>query len=1030
MSVRLVTAPSFVQLERELIVAPRTAGLAAFDPRWIVVPSALVANHIRSRLCVGEGVAMATQPIPMHTAVQRVCQAVGHDPGRRWGPAWDLLLLALLGELPDGHPLSGILDSTAGVGAIRRTMLDLADAGFGPFELELLDDVIPTLESPVERAALGLYERLIRHLSELSLAWRPVATRTAASELDRAALRRAMAAEVGSATHVDIYGFSEWSDVNLQFVVALARCADRATLYVPNAAGADGRPHPTFTETGAVLEDLQVRLGSDLDEVVVLDASDSPTRFFIDTFPDGATPAQSPSFLTLRRASGNHAEMIAAALKVREALDSGVDPARVLVAVPHLDRYAGALRTVFTEFAIPFRLMGYDPGLSPTASLLVALSRMWTDLAPAEWVIEVLRKHGDRIPLARDIDVDAFERKVRAAGVWGGQAWRFLLEADLDTGEAGAGTFVLTDGERHLVEGLLGLFVEGSATERLSFDAWARLLSRLRDAWVGESYGLNEVIAALGQLGAQFGRSSVKLATLIGITLELISGSLVQGQWNVRGVLVVPMGRTRALTSELTVVVGLSTDAMPSVGDEDPFFSDASRAFVSREFARVAGDIGHRLPVYASRTAVSALRFHLLSTATNALHWVVPITDDGGRQVATSPWVQRYADRWPELGRAERIPRGPLECARLLRRELGETPGAFGVLPPAMDALLTRTPHPSDPRREVVETILERLDVRRGGRPEFNGVVAPAEVRSSVQVTELELVARCPFRFFAERELRCRGLEPLGFSTSLSPRVVGTITHRLLQVALGEVCVAPYPALSTVVEGVREVLAQALPEVARRNRYKLASLPEVFRRGELDRVLHSVEAYLGAVVDGECPDGRPVRFETALSRHEHGLEIVGKADRIDKRPDGRWWLLDYKAGGLTPFQMIVRREVALGFMLQPTLYPWLAEAQAPGMGFAFIYLRGTDEVEVRGGDPDDMLGMLLGLLDNHIRVMTPTELWTAWGFEGWVRPCRTCQMSSVCRRFEPGTVPRSRGLLSALAKGRVDSIRRVARRGR
>src|SRR5690606_21105419 len=130
------------------------------------------------------------------------------------------------------------------------------------------------------------------------------------------------------------------------------------------------------------------------------------------------------------------------------------------------------------------------------------------------------------------------------------------------------------------------------------------------------------------------------------------------------GVLLAPMMRARGLSAKAVILMGLSSDQIPYQLEEDPLLSDQARSHLGR----AASNVGHRLPMKARLSEEMALLFFLTNTCAERVHWVIPETDDQGKSVAVTPWVQRYLHHWHKSNHEQlaRIPRSPREQAQFL----------------------------------------------------------------------------------------------------------------------------------------------------------------------------------------------------------------------------------------------------------------------------------------------------------------------------------------------------------------------------
>ncbi|NQU11854.1 exodeoxyribonuclease V subunit gamma, partial [bacterium] len=741
MPARIITAPTFRLLERQLLTdlhaavvecPPPTGGgriettagastrgldtpldsargysTSSLAPRWVVTPTATVANHFRVRLAraAGSGVVAAVRVVNLPRFTQRLAADPARSTGApRWSPTHDLLLGALVRDLPDRSPLASLQSITGGAGLLRETFLDLAEGGFGPAHRDVLAQLAeePTL-STLERATLGLYQRWLDALARTDTPWQPLAQQLLADHLrdtDNASLARLLGAEPGQIVRVTVHGFYEWTDVNLQLLAELAHRIDLA-IYFPYHLD-----HHGFAFAAEVLDDLRLRLGTDLvdETAVAVPPDDGPATFFLDTFPEGTIPPAPPAFLSRQHASGPRAEAVSAALCIRRWLDAPRDPLApedILVVAPDAEAYRDVVEEVFTAFAIPVRVADVAAGPTPGATPPRLLARLWEDRAPAEWVLAFLRACPDTVA-AQGVDPERFEQKVRELQVWGDNAWRTARHIpDLGAPEENRSVPRFDAAERRLIDELL-VFVPPETSlpnSTLSIAAARAQLNRLEERWLAPLRAglapLREAVDALARLNSRAQIERTQLTRLLAET----GGAPTLRDPLTRGVLFVPLLRARGLTARGIVLLGLAAGQLPFRIPDSPLLSELSL----EQLARTARDLGHWFSLKSRVTDELTLLFLLLNTAAERVHWVVPETDADGKAVAPTPWVQRYEQRWgtgvtgpvraapkrPSRPRsvalAARVPRGPADQARLLA---GLDDGHGAWLPPRLAVYL------------------------------------------------------------------------------------------------------------------------------------------------------------------------------------------------------------------------------------------------------------------------------------------------------------------------------------------------------
>jgi ATP-dependent helicase/nuclease subunit B len=222
--------------------------------------------------------------------------------------------------------------------------------------------------------------------------------------------------------------------------------------------------------------------------------------------------------------------------------------------------------------------------------------------------------------------------------------------------------------------------------------------------------------------------------------------------------------------------------------------------------------------------------------------------------------------------------------------------------------------------------------------PVLAGWKAPARLR----VSAFRAYISSPYLFYLEHVL---GLETLDDRLAeLDPRRFGTLAHGALE-DLGQ-----GPHESTDPEEVARYLVACLRRRAAAE-FGPAPLPAVELQVEQlehrlrffarQQAARAAEGWRIHVVEWKPPE--PVFLEVDGS----ALEVSGKIDRIDRHPDGRWAILDYKTGDRrrTPREAHQKRDGSW-MDLQLPLYRLLARGLGfsgePELGYAWV---GKEELD-------------------------------------------------------------------------------------
>jgi ATP-dependent helicase/nuclease subunit B len=237
------------------------------------------------------------------------------------------------------------------------------------------------------------------------------------------------------------------------------------------------------------------------------------------------------------------------------------------------------------------------------------------------------------------------------------------------------------------------------------------------------------------------------------------------------------------------------------------------------------------------------------------------------------------------LTRARRDGRSPTVSSRLLLRLEALTGGL--------------------PRARELETLAAALD-EPAGRPEPAERPRPAppvaDRPRKIAVTALDRLKADPFAFYAQAMLRLRSLDPL--EADQDARWKGDLVHALLQCWLEEDRCAP----AALLPRARALLAADDIHPMMRALWSPRLLDAIATLAEKERSQQAA---------GRLPIAAEVKGEADVAN----VRLHGRADRIDRLPDGRLAILDYKTGHPPS-----ARQVEAGFALQLGLLGLIAEA--------------------------------------------------------------------------------------------------------
>jgi ATP-dependent helicase/DNAse subunit B len=383
-------------------------------------------------------------------------------------------------------------------------------------------------------------------------------------------------------------------------------------------------------------------------------------------------------------------------------------------------------------------------------------------------------------------------------------------------------------------------------------------------------------------------------------------------------VLAADVVQARGVPFRAVALLGLAEGEFPASIDEDPFLRDAERGRLRREYG---------LPLEPSTQSAEAEFFYeAITRPWERLLLTRPRLADNGALWQASPY-------WEEVRRLVRAE--PLR----LTSESVPPPCQVASWPELVESLASHQGYgrlrawaaQSQPQRlSALERAVQILCLRgrgAGGSP-YNGELGCLEgvferafgPGFSWSASGLESYRTCPFGFLVGRVLR---LEPrVEPAEGLDPRQRGILYHQLLEQvyqAPGVDDAGDVAQLLAALPGVAAAVLDAAPEELgfRETAWWLQSRAEM-----VDKVHRSIEAL--AVLPGgfvpyrhEAPFGRSGWPHLVVCQGQDSFRLRGIIDRVDRAPDGRVRVVDYKTAGPSSYN---DRAVAEGEKLQLPLY--------------------------------------------------------------------------------------------------------------
>ncbi len=403
-------------------------------------------------------------------------------------------------------------------------------------------------------------------------------------------------------------------------------------------------------------------------------------------------------------------------------------------------------------------------------------------------------------------------------------------------------------------------------------------------------------------------------------------------------ILVADVVQARGVPFRAVAVLGLAEGEFPATLSEDPFLRDADRQRLRERF---------NLALEPSTESAEAEFFYeTVTRPQERLLLTRPRLADNGAPWQASPFweeVRRLVDVVPETLTSESVP----TLAQVASwPELMESLATYPNCSEAWEWVQRTEPA----RQAALEAAVHlfRLRQRSASDSPYDGDLSGLAdafarrfgSRLTWSASRLEAYRACPFLFFIRSVL---DLEPREEpAEGLDGRQLGNIYHRIFErlYSLGlssrrriETAVADPTDLEQLLATLPDVARAVLDEAPRREGFRETAWWEQTRAEIVENVRRSLEAL--AEMQG---DFVPYLCEAAFGLWDHpplivregddGFRLRGLIDRIDRTPDGRLRVIDYKTAGPSAF---TNPAVAEGKKLQIPLYA-LAARDALGLG--------------------------------------------------------------------------------------------------
>jgi ATP-dependent helicase/DNAse subunit B len=398
-------------------------------------------------------------------------------------------------------------------------------------------------------------------------------------------------------------------------------------------------------------------------------------------------------------------------------------------------------------------------------------------------------------------------------------------------------------------------------------------------------------------------------------------------------ILVADAVAARGIPFRAVAVLGLAEGEFPSTLSEDPFLRDIDRRRLREGFDLSLQPSTESAEAEFFYEAITRPRERLLLTRPR-------LADNGSPWQASPFWeeTRRLVDVTPQILTSESIPM-PDKAASW--PELMESLATFHAHNDFRDWVQKTAPA----RQKALDLAVHILGVRSqpllpdASPGHHNGDLTSLEdvfrrrfgPRRMWSASRLEAYRTCPFSFFVGTVL---GLEPREEpSEGLDARQLGNIYHRILEQVYRTAEVSDPHDLEQLVAALPSVAGRVLDKAPEREGFRETAWWAQTR----DEIRENVQRSLVALAEIQG-DFVPLEYEAAFGlkdqpelvvrQGDDQLRLCGFIDRVDRAPDGRLRIIDYKTAGPWAY---TNKALTDGKRLQLPLYA-LGARDALGMG--------------------------------------------------------------------------------------------------
>jgi ATP-dependent helicase/DNAse subunit B len=895
----------------------------------LVVPTLDDVYAFERELCAA-GAVLGASVMRFDGLFAAVTSAAGAPPGATLTPAQRLgaVAAAVRERRAELRPLSGSAARSGFPLALERLLDELQGAGLAPADVEAAAGTLEGSAYLGDVATLfSAYARVRDGLGTVDV-----------HGIAREAIELLRGGGDFWRRPVFLYGLDDLTRNQLDLIAALAAVTE-VTMALPHEPGhgaLEARNAPLLAALGEIEAEGVEQIPADPGN------TDSPLLFHLERGFGSDAPERLPAdeSLVLLRSAGERGEAEAIASEIARLLAAGTAAEEIAIVVRDPARRGPLIASVLESCGVPTALEAELPvAATAVGSSLAALLDAVLGGARASGLLRFLRGPSGVSPGR----VDWFERRLRRRRVTrAGEALRLWEERHGEPPEAVARIREAAGNPAGLARavGAIAATMGARAGSELEARAGAAIATAL-----AERAGLDGLAPPPEALAA----------ALAGVSVRVWSGPVEDR------VRIADPRRVRAARFDHVFVASLQDGEFPrTAGRSDPFLSERQRASLG-------------LPPRHDEEAEERYLFHAcLALPRKRLFLSWRDSDENGAAEAPSPFLDEVS-RMLE-------PRGPEPRGRALDavvHRVAEAPSETELA----RAIAARGPHAdagallalAEAGEGTATRIAARLGVARDAEAATRApgpLSNPAVLAALGEVpayggTTLEGFDVCSYRWFVSHELAPEPLDPRP-----DPLLQGGIVHEAL-CALYEERPGGDPLPRP--QSLREWQARGAELVG-----EIAAAREVgghpAERAMLARVEGLLARFLAEEARRETGGFEPWLLEGSFSETEgaerppleiDGWRLHGAIDRVDRAPDGRALVLDYKLSSRVSSQGKLEEEAKL----QLQLY-LIAVAELWGgeiVGGLYHPLRATSERRPRGlvlaGAAEDLAGYGLSATD-------------------------------------------------------------------